>query len=254
MARPRRAVDPLPAGGSGNGGVRTPGPPGQSGPLVTRRRERGALPGTSVAGVRVAPAVNSRARALRGPELDRDAEAAGDRTPAGETATGSGRSPLRWLARPGEGGGGAPRRLPGDRVLPGLRLGNGGGGAALLRCPETVAGFDAHRPRPLQRVAERGRSDRGLRAFGPLVGGGGAGRGDRGDGGRAGGGDEPVGTIADFVEHGRHALLVPPRDAGELAHALDRPLGDAGLRSRLAAAGHELAAHRSMWRARRWRW
>lgn len=50
-----------------------------------------------------------------------------------------------------------------------------------------------------------------------------------------------VGGVADVVEHGQSALLVPAGDAEELAAALVRLLGDAALRQRLARAGQERA-------------
>ena len=48
-----------------------------------------------------------------------------------------------------------------------------------------------------------------------------------------------VGGVAEAVEHERNGLMVPPGDADALASALERLLGDAGLRSRLGAAARE---------------
>jgi len=48
-----------------------------------------------------------------------------------------------------------------------------------------------------------------------------------------------VGGLLDAVEHGVTGLLVPPRDAAALRGALERLLGDAGLRRSLGAAARE---------------
>jgi len=52
------------------------------------------------------------------------------------------------------------------------------------------------------------------------------------------------GGIPEFVEDGRTGLLVPPGDEAALAAALDRLLGDAALRERLAGAGRAQAEAR----------
>ena len=54
----------------------------------------------------------------------------------------------------------------------------------------------------------------------------------------------PVGGIAELLEDGRAGVLVAPHDAVGLASALDRLLGDAALRARLAAAGREAVVAR----------
>jgi glycosyltransferase involved in cell wall biosynthesis len=46
----------------------------------------------------------------------------------------------------------------------------------------------------------------------------------------------------EVLEHGRTGLLVPPRDAGALAAALVRVLGEPGLRAALSAAAREASA------------
>ncbi|MBI5506852.1 MAG: glycosyltransferase [Deltaproteobacteria bacterium] len=48
-----------------------------------------------------------------------------------------------------------------------------------------------------------------------------------------------AGGVPEFVHEGRDALLTTPGDAAELATAIDRLLGDAGERARLAAAALE---------------
>ena len=52
------------------------------------------------------------------------------------------------------------------------------------------------------------------------------------------------GGIPEFVEDGATGVLVPPGDDAALARALDRVLGDDGLRSRLAEAGRAAAEAR----------
>jgi peptidoglycan/LPS O-acetylase OafA/YrhL/glycosyltransferase involved in cell wall biosynthesis len=54
----------------------------------------------------------------------------------------------------------------------------------------------------------------------------------------------PVGVIPEFLEHGTHALLVPPGQPAALAAAILRLLDDAGLRARLARAGHAVFRER----------
>jgi glycosyltransferase involved in cell wall biosynthesis len=50
-----------------------------------------------------------------------------------------------------------------------------------------------------------------------------------------------VGAIPEYLDHGVHGLLVPPRDAAALAAALRLLLADAGLRARCGAAARERA-------------
>jgi glycosyltransferase involved in cell wall biosynthesis len=52
------------------------------------------------------------------------------------------------------------------------------------------------------------------------------------------------GGVPEFVEDGVTGLLVPPQDPAALATALQRLLGDAGLRERLARAGRAQAEER----------
>jgi peptidoglycan/LPS O-acetylase OafA/YrhL/glycosyltransferase involved in cell wall biosynthesis len=54
----------------------------------------------------------------------------------------------------------------------------------------------------------------------------------------------PVGAIPEFLEHGTQALLVPPGQPAELAAAILRLLEDAGLREKLARAGHAVFRER----------
>ncbi len=51
-----------------------------------------------------------------------------------------------------------------------------------------------------------------------------------------------VGGLADAVEDGVTGLLVPPDDAAALREAIERLLGDSGLRARLGAAARARAA------------
>jgi glycosyltransferase involved in cell wall biosynthesis len=51
----------------------------------------------------------------------------------------------------------------------------------------------------------------------------------------------------DLVEHGRTGLLVPPASAEALAAAIERVIGDAGLRARLGAAAREHVARHHTW-------
>jgi glycosyltransferase involved in cell wall biosynthesis len=53
-----------------------------------------------------------------------------------------------------------------------------------------------------------------------------------------------VGGVAELLEDGGAGLLAPPGDAAAFADALDRLLGDAALRARLAAAGRAAVAAR----------
>ena len=52
------------------------------------------------------------------------------------------------------------------------------------------------------------------------------------------------GGVPEFVEDGVTGLLVPPQDPAALAAALQRLLGDAGFRERLARAGRASAEER----------
>lgn len=53
-----------------------------------------------------------------------------------------------------------------------------------------------------------------------------------------------VGVVSEILVDGEHALLVPGGDAGALASALERLLGDPGLRRRLGEAGRRLVLER----------
>lgn len=53
-----------------------------------------------------------------------------------------------------------------------------------------------------------------------------------------------VGAVPEILMDGEHARLVPAGDAPALAAALAEVAGDAGLRARLAAAGHQLVSDR----------
>jgi glycosyltransferase involved in cell wall biosynthesis len=57
----------------------------------------------------------------------------------------------------------------------------------------------------------------------------------------------PVGGIPSLVEDGRTGLLVPPGDAGALRAAIDRLLGDPGLRRRLGEAARERVTELCSW-------
>ena len=50
--------------------------------------------------------------------------------------------------------------------------------------------------------------------------------------------------MLEFAEHDRNAWLVKPQDTGALAEGLQRLLGDAALRQRLATGGLATAAER----------
>jgi peptidoglycan/LPS O-acetylase OafA/YrhL/glycosyltransferase involved in cell wall biosynthesis len=54
----------------------------------------------------------------------------------------------------------------------------------------------------------------------------------------------PVGVIPEFLENDKNALLVPPGQPAQLAAAILRLLEDAGLRARLARAGHAVFRER----------
>jgi len=56
-----------------------------------------------------------------------------------------------------------------------------------------------------------------------------------------------VGGLRDLVVDGETGLLVPPNDPAALRTALERLLGDAGLRNRLGAAARERAAEHLSW-------
>jgi glycosyltransferase involved in cell wall biosynthesis len=56
-----------------------------------------------------------------------------------------------------------------------------------------------------------------------------------------------VGGLLDLVADGETGLLVPPRDPAALRTALERLLGDPGLRARLGAAARERARERFSW-------
>jgi glycosyltransferase involved in cell wall biosynthesis len=58
-----------------------------------------------------------------------------------------------------------------------------------------------------------------------------------------------VGGLRDLVTDGETGLVVPPRDPAALREALDRLLGDRGLRRRLGAAARERARDRFSWDA-----
>ncbi|HET7554605.1 MAG TPA: glycosyltransferase family 4 protein, partial [Gaiellaceae bacterium] len=58
-----------------------------------------------------------------------------------------------------------------------------------------------------------------------------------------------VGGLLDLVVDGETGLLVPPRDVPALRDALDRLLGDAGLRRRLGEAGRARVRERFSWPA-----
>jgi glycosyltransferase involved in cell wall biosynthesis len=58
-----------------------------------------------------------------------------------------------------------------------------------------------------------------------------------------------VGGLLDLVVDGETGLLVPPRDPAALRAALDRALGDAGLRRRLGGAARERIRQRFSWDA-----
>jgi glycosyltransferase involved in cell wall biosynthesis len=60
-----------------------------------------------------------------------------------------------------------------------------------------------------------------------------------------------VGGLVDAVEDGVTGLLVPPRDPPALRSALERLLGDPGLRERLGRAGRARALEHLTWG--RWR-
>jgi len=56
-----------------------------------------------------------------------------------------------------------------------------------------------------------------------------------------------VGGLRDLVVDGETGIVVPPRDPAALRDALERLLGDRGLRHRLGAAGRERARERFSW-------
>jgi glycosyltransferase involved in cell wall biosynthesis len=56
-----------------------------------------------------------------------------------------------------------------------------------------------------------------------------------------------VGGLLDLVVDGETGLLVPPRNTPGLRRALERLLGDGGLRRRLGTAGRERALERFSW-------
>jgi glycosyltransferase involved in cell wall biosynthesis len=56
-----------------------------------------------------------------------------------------------------------------------------------------------------------------------------------------------VGGLKDLVVDGETGVLVPPRDAAALREALERLLGDRGLRQRLGAAGRERIREHFSW-------
>jgi glycosyltransferase involved in cell wall biosynthesis len=55
--------------------------------------------------------------------------------------------------------------------------------------------------------------------------------------------------LLDLVVDGETGLLVPPRDVGALRAALERLLGDRGLRRRLGEAGRERIRRHFAWPA-----
>jgi type III pantothenate kinase len=58
-----------------------------------------------------------------------------------------------------------------------------------------------------------------------------------------------VGGLLDLVVDGETGLLVPPRDVPALRSALERLLGDAGLRGRMGQAGRERIREHFTWPA-----
>jgi D-inositol-3-phosphate glycosyltransferase len=58
-----------------------------------------------------------------------------------------------------------------------------------------------------------------------------------------------VGGLLDLVVDGETGLLVPPRDVEALRSALERLLGDAGLRRRMGEAGRQRVRERFSWPA-----
>jgi glycosyltransferase involved in cell wall biosynthesis len=58
-----------------------------------------------------------------------------------------------------------------------------------------------------------------------------------------------IGQITEILQNERTALLVPPADAGRLAHALERLVDDTALRARLGAAARNEAELRHSWGA-----
>jgi D-inositol-3-phosphate glycosyltransferase len=56
-----------------------------------------------------------------------------------------------------------------------------------------------------------------------------------------------VGGLLDLVVDGETGVLVPSRDTPELRRALERLVGDGGLRRRLGTAGRERALERFSW-------
>jgi glycosyltransferase involved in cell wall biosynthesis len=57
-----------------------------------------------------------------------------------------------------------------------------------------------------------------------------------------------VGSLPEVVEHGGSGLLVEPRAPQQLAEAIIRVLGDAGLRNRLAAGARRIGQTRLSWK------
>ena len=58
-----------------------------------------------------------------------------------------------------------------------------------------------------------------------------------------------IGGIVDIVQHEQTGLLVEPENAAAIADAVERLMGDSGLRERLIAGGYELVNGTFSWKA-----